>query len=47
MVEHDSPERRRQPTPLWVKVFAGAAAALLTAFVVLHVTGNGLHHGPH
>jgi hypothetical protein len=34
-------------TPRWVKVSAAAAGLLVLAFLLLHLTGNGLGgHGP-
>jgi hypothetical protein len=35
----------REPTPLWVKIFAGLGLALLVVIAALHATGNSLHGG--
>jgi hypothetical protein len=43
----EAPEAGREPypgAPLWVKVFAGIALALVVLFVVLLLIGRG--HGP-
>jgi hypothetical protein len=35
-------------TPRWVKMFGVVAIVLVVAFLILHLTGNGLHgHGQH
>lgn len=39
---HEATLQEPPPMPLWVKVFAGVALLLLLAFIVLHLTGNGM-----
>lgn len=44
----DSKETPRHKTPLWVKGFLVAAAVIVVAFVVMHLTGGGMvmNHTP-
>jgi hypothetical protein len=44
----DSSETPRHRTPLWVKGFLVAAAVLVVAFAVMHLTGGGMvmNHTP-
>lgn len=44
----DSRETARHKTPLWVKGFLVAAAVLVVAFAVMHLSGGGMvmNHTP-
>lgn len=44
----DSTETPRHKTPLWVKGFLIAAAVIVVAFAVMHLTGGGMvmNHTP-
>jgi hypothetical protein len=37
-----SSEERRERTPLWVKVSGAIGLAAVVAFIVMHLTGNGM-----
>jgi hypothetical protein len=39
--DHASSPVKRPPTPGWVKAVLVALASLLSAFVLLHLTGHG------
>jgi hypothetical protein len=38
---HEKHEAPLEPTPRWVKVFAGVLAVLLLVFLVMHLAGGG------
>ncbi|WP_455836971.1 hypothetical protein [Pseudarthrobacter siccitolerans] len=44
----DSTDTRRHKTPQWVKGFLVAAAVIVVAFAVMHLTGGGMvmNHTP-
>lgn len=45
-VTQTEPPNDDTPTPRWVKISGAVVIALVATFVVLHLTGHGMHgHG--
>ena len=47
MQQDTTPDRRKtHAVPRWVKIFALTFACLFVLFALVHLTGEGLRHGP-